>query len=117
MGVRPVQVLDELVDERLSRSWDVRRRQDGDVVTYDVSSPDGRRVVLGQSYGVHLWLSLPQGWRSDTHDDDMESLVYDFNQYVSMADAILRGQLAVPHREPDSRSPRWRVAEFDLVMR
>ncbi len=116
MASRPFQVLDELVEERLNRSWDIRRQQNGDVVTYDVSAPDGGRIELGQSQGVHLWLSLPQGWRSDTHADDIESLIYDFNQYISMADAILRGQLVVPDRKPDSRPKRWEVPEFDLVM-
>ncbi|HEX8081857.1 MAG TPA: hypothetical protein VF557_16720 [Jatrophihabitans sp.] len=116
MASRALQELDELVDERLSR-WDIRRQQDGDRVTYDVSSPDGRRVELGQNHSVHLWLSLPQGWRSDTAGDDVESLVHDFNEYISMADAILRGQLVVPPREPGSRRQRWVVPEFDLFMR
>ena len=116
MAAGPVQVLDELVDERLGPYWDIRRQQTGEVITYVVSSPAGGRVDLGQSYGVHLWLSLPQGWRADTHGDDVESLVYDFNQYLDLAEAILRGELAVPHRDPNSRSRRWELPEFDLVL-
>ena len=109
-------MLDELVEERLGRLGDLRRRQDGDVVIYDVCSPDGRRVELGRAHGVHLWFSLPQGWRSDTHGDDIESLLYDFTQYIDVADAILRGQLAVPHKGPGPRRRRWEVPEYDLVM-
>ncbi|HET7474795.1 MAG TPA: hypothetical protein VFJ97_02080 [Dermatophilaceae bacterium] len=117
MTTDPSQVLDELVEERLGRSWDLQREQGGEVRTYYVSSPSGRRIELGQSYGVHLWLVLPQGWRVDTHADDLDSLVFEFSQFISLAEAILRDQVRVPHPEPDSRSRRWDIPEFGIVMR
>jgi|GEM_PF-4533130 len=117
MTAGPTAVLDELVDERLGRHWDIRRQQDGDVITYTVATATGDRVELGQSYGLHLWLSLSQGWRSDTHGDDVESLVYEFNEYLDIIEAILRGQVIVPPRDPDSRMERWKVPDVDVVMR
>lgn len=110
-------MLDELVAERLGRFWDIRRQQHGEVITYAVPSPTGERVELGHSYGLHLWLCLPQGWRADTHDDDLEGLVEELNQYIDIADAVLRQQLTVPHHGSDPRPNRWKISEFDVTLR
>jgi len=112
-----IRVLDELVDERLGRHWDIQRQQHDEVITYTVATPAGDRIELGQSYGVHLWLSLSQGWRADTQADDVESLVYELDEYLDVVEAILRGQVTVPPRDPDSRSKRWKVPDIDVVMR
>ena len=101
MTAGPTAVLDELVDERLGgRHWDIRRQQDGDVITYTVATATGDRVELGQSYGLHLWLSLSQGWRSDTHGDDVESLVYEFNEYLDIIEATAPGSGHCPASRP-----------------
>ena len=117
MTTGPAGVLDELVNERLGRRWSLQRQQAGEVITYTVATAAGDRIELGHSYGVHLWLSVSPGWRSDTHGDDVDSLVYEFDEYLDIVEAILRGQVIVPPQNPDSRSRQWKVPGTDVVMK
>lgn len=75
------------------------------------------RIVLGHQFGAHLWLVVDGAWRADTAADDLDSLLYEWDDYLRIAQAILSDAIVPPEVSPDLPRNKWVIADSHLFLR
>ncbi|MBN9610177.1 MAG: hypothetical protein J0I11_12780 [Actinobacteria bacterium] len=75
------------------------------------------RIVLGHQFEAHLWLVVDDTWRADTAADDLESLLYEWDEYLQIAQAVLNGDINPPAVSPNLPRNRWIIADPHVFFR
>jgi hypothetical protein len=113
----PLEVVNALIDKRLGTFCQVTLKTDQDSFEYTISAASGRTIKTGYAHQIHVWLELRCGWRYDTHADDVEGLLYEFEEILDIAGAFLRSSLSPPKVEtPQTSGDRWSVPDSNMVM-
>lgn len=111
-------VLDASLVEWAARSkWHVRKEATKRYVTFLLSAPLASNAVeIGHANDVHIWIIVNGQWRADSHGDDLESLLFEWEQYLELAEGVIAGAVKVPTIS-DSEAGQWFVRHLDLYLR
>lgn len=97
---------------------EVVRRADDRMTEFTISRQGvDRRVVVGHADSVHIWLVVDGMWRADSHGDDLESLMFDWSQFLSLADGLLSRRMDPPSSVGKDSREKWYVPELRLILR
>ena|SRR5215212_9688101 len=76
-----------------------------------------RRVEIGHANDVHIWLMVDNCWRVDSHADDLESLMFDWMQFLELAGRVLRGTADPPPVTDPQTRQSWFIPDLELYLR